>query len=552
MYRSVCRQPELLSQLMPSLPGPLVRMLYPSCSSAWIAILLHCSPHPTVHPILTDIAQSFNEGRRSAGGIAIRNGKKKKANFENDEVRRIDSANEMAYRIFFFYTKKLRGPDVFVEPNVWRLCAGRLRCEDTLQAALAVNALLAVTDIASTQARSLLSLIDDELEAVFAALIHQIRFVQEAKRTWYTLKDHLEDAKEVEAAMLGIFAVELVRATKHEKEEELDVALEYYLKDDDRLRKAHADRQKAHRDVTAAEAKMNVLESRLTAAFATSRSLCLFGATWLATMDVGDACTGPTTSAQRQNRMRVECIYHEIDWDLLYIHATDEVSLCHGLSMARLVVIGAVRFSPYLQDRLATRWATESIVELSYKGRKSESSGHDACLPKEGPAADRNEHIMSSGFYSREPSRWYPLEETAGWLKIASEQESLVDHRNKLLLRQLSLSSRVSSSLCYWSCYKNKTCRLALLNLKTSRDDHTGMIVQATSQKGGHRSEDRSTEPRGELCWINMLKYAPVKSEIVRDAMDYYDSITSFYSEAGLLKSPVEKVLLRGMIESVV
>ena len=212
-FVSVCLNPSILQRLEAGVFSLANDLIKGTCTSGWIRLMLACSPDEEVAQVLLEMGDCFDNARRSPGGMAVRSGKKK-ANFDLEVVRRCDEANNMSYRIFYYYAGRIKNVDVSGIDVVYKLCVARMRSDDAFQSSLSVWALLSLLDVSSSSSLSLVHCIDENVEGIFEAIGHYIALLEQKAASLSDVISRLESIHHSFDRAIDSFNKELYRVSK--------------------------------------------------------------------------------------------------------------------------------------------------------------------------------------------------------------------------------------------------------------------------------------------------------------------------------------------------
>jgi hypothetical protein len=287
------------------------------------------------------------------------------------------------------------------------------------------------------------------------------------------------------------------------------------------------------------------IEDSLITTFSSCRGLCVLLSTLLSALDLTVLKESDQGVSSAINLVITETL-STIMWNTLKNLCDLEVSLCDGVAFSRLLVIIAVRHGAEFQDQLCNPWSTDALIQLSYAGILDEHFDKEIYRKKLNPETIIDyqcETVLSSGYFSKETSRWYPVEETGSWKKLVETNDKKIKfHRDNLMIRSLSLSTRICSSLCYWNAYRNSDCCKTLSELRTFKTGHTAVQIRS--------SKSNAVDQDSELCWIQMIELAEKKASIVHNAIDYNDNRDIFRNKFKLLTTEIDKIMLSSIIST--
>lgn len=426
LFHSVINSFENVQRLRQNIVDVLRRM-EENDTCPWIMVMIYAGAHSSTVSLLEELAVAFSLSKKLPVGLSLRNNRGR-ANLTMEEYEALQVVAKQATRLCIACLDSSYDTYLSTEPLVWSFLWKCLKIDDICQNALCTSALL--RHLCSREEAS-----TKEVETVITCLCVVLSDFEEK----YMILQGYQHDKEIGIKELGKsrrkFKHLLKKVAKTgsedricssiicclDDEENLDVPLEYYLKEDDDLRRAHEARRKAQLHVENIQKHILNVQETLEVRFATVRALSVATASFLLlclgmnvenVLQVVESPVPRCKDVSLYQRFTPDAattstchqLLKDIPWQTLFTFGLIEKKICKVV-VVRVLATAAMRCYSDISSDL-TSWMKQCLLELC-----------------------------------EQQVRWYPVEETP---------PAVIHQKPPRYFRELSLCTRIDSSLAYW------------------------------------------------------------------------------------------------------
>jgi hypothetical protein len=489
-----------------------------------------------------------------------------------DDHNSIQLASREAIRLTLLLSSKITKTPLESRSPLWLLGLKLLTDDDIQQCVLAANSLLYELELNSKRL-----IIANELQIMITCLKTRVKKFETiykemskySKLLKMEIKDYFEKKRQFTEilfeithmgspfpAFLPLYSFPLffylfsplISLFFSEHEHELDVPLEYYLKDHDDLRRAHESRMKAKQSLENTNEFFKKTKGTYDSTFACLRLICLLisrcivlytglhlDTTSLLTLD--PETTVPSTnslssdinpliyggysstgSGNLKNKIQkdelISSLLTDIPWrELASLVCIERIVV--GTCSIRLLGAVVCKFSDTLQWKLLP-WCRRAVEDLLHEPRYALPS-----LPS------TLAFLLSVSFDC--VASWYPVTEAIPIYDAPPTQSKRELFRSLSVEepplpkavyfnRLTSLDTRVSCAIAYWSTRGNTS----ILNECSRWMDTTAYQQDLEDIQEDKRTGEHLTSKDKYLVWVRLLMSSERKSEIVENEQEYY------------------------------